>query len=132
MFCRCRYWNYNNGSWRNILGENDKHSLEELLKISFKYALAIISSIAVILIIFAPQFALLFGKNHQIVNVAIRGLRIFAFSLPLSALSYLFMNLYNATQKLSFANYIGFGHSFLFLVGSAVILAYLLVEMVFG
>lgn len=107
-------------------GENDKSSLESLLSLSVKYALLIITIIAVILIIFAPEFVRLFGKNPAVFSTAIRGVRIFAFSLPLSALSYIFMNFYNATQKLKYSNYIGFGHSFIFLVVPAIIGAYLI------
>ena len=107
-------------------GENDKSSLESLLKLSVKYATIIITIIAIILIIFAPSFVKLFSHDPSIFDTAIRGIRIFALSLPLSALSYIFMNFYNCTQKLKYSNYIGFGHSFFFLVVPAIIGTYLI------
>ncbi|MCQ2965076.1 MAG: hypothetical protein MJ203_05870 [archaeon] len=44
-------------------GENDKSSLESLLSLSIKYAVMIITIIAIILIIFAPLFVKLFSHD---------------------------------------------------------------------
>lgn len=107
-------------------GEEDKKLLEELLKTSIKYAIMLISIITLILLIFAPFFVQIFGKNPEVYNTAIRGLRIFAISIPFSALCYIFLNFYNATKQLKLANYIGFAHSFLFLSLFAIILSHLI------
>ena len=102
-------------------GEKDRHQLEQLLKLSVTYALILISIITAILVIFAPYFVYAFGKNPDVYDTAIRGLRIFAFSLPFSALCYILLNFYNSTQQLKIANYISFAHSFLFLSAFAYI-----------
>ena len=107
-------------------GEKDKAQLEQLLRISIRYALAIIIAIAVILFVFAPYFVDLFGKNPDVYDTAVRGLRIFAWSLPFSALCYILLNFYNATQQLKIANYISFAHSFLFLSTFAAIFSFLI------
>lgn len=107
-------------------GENDKTQLEQLLKISIKYALVLISIIAVVLFIFAPYFVYMFGDNPEVHSTAIRGLRIFAWSLPFSGLCYILLNFYNATQQLKIANYISFAHSFLFLSAFATIFSFLI------
>ena len=96
-------------------GEKDRTQLEQLLEISIRYALVIITIIAVILFIFAPYFVYMFGRNPEVYSTAIRGLRIFAWSLPFSGLCFILLNFYNATQQLKIANYISFAHSFLFL-----------------
>lgn len=107
-------------------GENDKTQLEQLLEISIKYALILIFAISIILHIFAPYFVYMFGENPEVYDTAIRGLRIFAWSLPFSGLCYIFLNFYNATQQLMIANYISFAHSFLFLSAFAAIFAFLI------
>ncbi|MDO5852179.1 MAG: MATE family efflux transporter, partial [Methanobacteriaceae archaeon] len=104
-------------------GNHDKKLVTNLLKMSVKYALLVIVSITIILFIFAPFFVQLFGKNPEVYDTAINGLRIFSFSLPFSGLCYIFLNFYNATKQLKIANYIGFAHSFLFLSLSAIILS---------
>ena len=107
-------------------GEKDKTQLVQLLEISIRYALTIIFVIAVILFIFAPYFVYMFGRNPEVYDTAIRGLRIFAWSLPFSALCFILLNFYNATQQLKIANYISFAHSFLFLSAFAVIFSFLI------
>lgn len=107
-------------------GEKDKTQLVQLLEISIRYALVIIFIIAIILFIFAPYFVYMFGRNPEVYDVAVRGLRIFAWSLPFSALCFILMNFYNATQQLKIANYISFAHSFLFLSAFAIIFAFLI------
>ncbi|WP_292881697.1 MATE family efflux transporter [Methanobrevibacter sp. UBA188] len=107
-------------------GEKDKTQLEQLLKISIKYALFIISIISLILFIFAPYFVYMFGKNPEVYDVAVKGLRIFAWSLPFSGLCFILLNFYNATQQLKIANYISFAHSFLFLSAFAIIFSFLI------
>ena len=107
-------------------GEKDKTQLEQLLEISIKYALVIISIIALILFIFAPYFVYMFGKNPEVYDVAVRGLRIFAWSLPFSGICFILLNFYNATQQLKIANYISFAHSFLFLSAFAIIFSFLI------
>ena len=107
-------------------GEKDKTQLEQLLEISIKYALVIISIIALFLFIFAPYFVYMFGKNPQVYDATVRGLRIFAWSLPFSGLCFILLNFYNATQELKIANYISFAHSFLFLSAFAVIFSFLM------
>ena len=107
-------------------GEKDKTQLEQLLEISIKYALVIISIIALILFIFAPYFVYMFGKNPEVYDVAVKGLRIFAWSLPFSGLCFILLNFYNATQQLKIANYISFAHSFLFLSAFAIIFSFLM------
>lgn len=107
-------------------GENDKTQLEQLLEISIKYSLVLISIIAVVLFIFAPYFVYMFGRNHEVYGTAIRGLRIFAWSLPFSGLCYVLLNFYNATQQLKIANYISFAHSFLFLSAFAAIFSFII------
>ena len=107
-------------------GEKDKTQLEQLLEISIKYALVIISIIALILFIFAPYFVYMFGKNPEVYDVAVRGLRIFAWSLPFSGICFILLNFYNATQQLKIANYISFAHSFLFLSAFAIIFSFLM------
>lgn len=95
-------------------GGNDKMQLEQVLRLSIVYALFYVSLIAVILFVFAPYFVYAFGKNPEVYDTAIRGLRIFAFSLPFSTLCYVFLNFYNATKQLKLANYVSFAHNFLF------------------
>ena len=107
-------------------GEKDKTQLEQLLEISIKYALVIISIIALILFIFAPYFVYMFGKNPEVYDVAVRGLRISAWSLPFSGICFILLNFYNATQQLKIANYISFAHSFLFLSAFAIIFSFLM------
>ena len=107
-------------------GEMDRMQLEELLSLSVRYAVIFISIIALILVVFAPYFVYAFGKNPEVYGTAIRGLRIFAFSLPFSALCYLLLNFYNSTQQLAIANYISFAHSFLFLSLFATVFTYLI------
>lgn len=107
-------------------GEKDKMQLEQLLELSIRYALVIISILAVILFVFAPYFVNVFGKNPDVYDAAIRGLRIFAWSLPFSGLCFIFLNFYNATQQLKIANYISFAHSFLFLSAFAAIFSFLI------
>lgn len=107
-------------------GEKDKTQLEQLLVISIKYALVIISVISLILFIFAPYFVYMFGRNPEVYDVAVRGLRIFAWSLPFSGLCFILLNFYNATQQLKIANYISFAHSFLFLSAFAAIFSFLM------
>ena len=107
-------------------GEKDKTQFEQLLVISIKYALVIISVISLILFIFAPYFVYMFGRNPEVYDVAVRGLRIFAWSLPFSGLCFILLNFYNATQQLKIANYISFAHSFLFLSAFAAIFSFLM------
>lgn len=107
-------------------GENDRMQLEQLLRLSIAYALIFISLITLILIVFAPYFVYAFGKNPEVYATAIRGLRIFAFSLPFSALCYVMLNFYNATKQLKLANYVSFAHSFLFLSLFATIFSFLI------
>lgn len=107
-------------------GENDKTLLEQLLKISIRYAMVLIFIISIILFIFAPYFVYMFGRNPEVYDTAIRGLRIFAWSLPFSGLCYILLNFYNATQQLDIANYISFAHSFLFLSAFAAIFSVLI------
>ncbi len=107
-------------------GENDKTHLEQLLEISIKYALALIFIITIILFVFAPYFVYMFGNNPEVYDTAIRGLRIFAWSLPFSGLCNILLNFYNAIQQLKIANYISFAHSFLFLSVFAAIFSYLI------
>lgn len=107
-------------------GEKDKTQLEQLLVISIKYALVIISVISLILFIFAPYFVYMFGRNPEVYGVAVRGLRIFAWSLPFSGLCFILLNFYNATQQLKIANYISFAHSFLYLSVFAIIFSFLM------
>lgn len=107
-------------------GENDKTQLEQLLEISIKYDLVLIFIISVILFIFAPNFVYMFGNNPEVYDTAIRGLRIFAWSLPFSGLCFILLNFYNATQQLKIANYLSFAHSFLFLSAFAGIFSFLI------
>ncbi len=107
-------------------GENDKTQLEQLLEISIKFALVIISVITIVLFIFAPYFVYMFGKNPEVYGSAVRGLRIFAWSLPFSGLCFILLNFYNATQQLKIANYISFAHSFLFLSAFAIVFSFLM------
>lgn len=107
-------------------GENDRMQLEQLLRLSIAYTLIFISLITLILIVFAPYFVYAFGKNPEVYSTAIRGLRIFAFSLPFSALCYVILNFYNATKQLKLANYISFAHSFLFLSLFATVFSFLI------
>lgn len=107
-------------------GENDKTHLVQLLEISIKYALVFISIISIILFIFAPYFVYMFGENPEVYGTAIRGLRIFAWSLPFSGLCFILLNFYNATQQLKIANYISFAHSFLFLSAFATIFSFMI------
>ena len=105
-------------------GEKDKIQLEELLRLSILCAIIFISIISIFLVIFAPYFVYAFGRNPEVYDTAIRGLRIFAFSLPFSALCYILLNFYNATKQQFLANYISFAHSFLFLSLFATFLAF--------
>lgn len=68
----------------------------------------------------------MFGKNPEVYDVAVRGLRIFAWSLPFSGICFILLNFYNATQQLKIANYISFAHSFLFLSAFAIIFSFLM------
>lgn len=107
-------------------GDNDRMQLEQTLRLSIGYTLICDTLIAVIMFIFAPYFVYAFGKNPEVYATAIRGLRIFAFSLPFGSLCYVFLNFYNATKQLKLANYISFAHSFLFLTLFATTLAFLI------
>lgn len=109
-------------------GENDRMQLEQVLRLSIAYTLIFVTLIAAILFVFAPYFVYAFGKNPEVYATGIRGLRIFAFSLPFSALCYVLLNFYNATKQLKLANYISFAHSFLFLSLFATIFAFLIGE----
>ena len=97
-------------------GEQDKRSLKDNLASSLKLGLILIISISFLVIVFAPIIVGTFENHPQVIETGILSLRLLALSLPISLVSVIFLNFYNSTNNLKIAAYIGFTHSFLFIV----------------
>ena len=77
-----------------ILGEQDRGSAEQLVKVTFKYALIIGTVLGAAVFIFADTIAGAFGNEDgaQMVSLAARGLRLYSISLILYGVNNAFIN----------------------------------------
>jgi putative MATE family efflux protein len=98
-----------------FFGEEDKRSLKDLLSISLKWGSIIIIILSVLVIIFSPYIVSAYGKDPNVLPVAIHSLRLFALSLPPSLIAVVLLNFYSSINNTTMANYIAFAHSFLFI-----------------
>ena len=103
-----------------FFGERDEKMMEKALRVAMKtgVTLSAVTSIAVIL--FAQPIVGLFLKgNPEGMQLAVRSLRFFCLSLPLSLACVVLLNFYQCTKNLLMANIICIAHGMAFVLMTA-------------
>lgn len=96
-------------------GERDEKSLQKTLKVSLKSGIMISTVVAVLTIIFArPVVGMFLSSDAETMALAVRSLRMFCLSLPLSLTCVVLLNFYQCTRNLLMANMICLFHGLIF------------------
>ncbi len=108
-----------------ILGEQDGSAAEDLVKISVKVNLIIGGFLTVVIAVFAGPIAGLFGNKDgvEMVSLATRGLRIYAFSIILYGLNNTFVNYTQGLRRMGYSVLYSFLQNFVFIAIPALALA---------
>ena len=111
-----------------VLGEQDRTSARQLVKITVRAALILGSALGIILFVFAGQIASLFGGEDgaEMVGLAARGLRFYAVSLVLYGLNNAFVNYLQGMRRMAHSLILSFLQNFVYIVVPALALAGLL------
>lgn len=106
-----------------FFGEEDRAALRVLLKTAIRYAVILVGLVAAILFAGAPEFVRVYlGPASEASDTAIRSVRLFALSLPLHAVSNVFVSHLQAVRRLGLSNLVCFLNDFFYTVLCAVIL----------
>lgn len=98
-------------------GERDESALGRTLKVSLRTGIVISGAVSVLVIIFArPVVGLLLNSSPEGMALAVRSLRMFCLSLPLSLFCVVLLNFYQCTKNLFMANFLCVCHSLVFVV----------------
>ena len=90
-----------------VYGEEDRTSAGYLMKVSLKYAVCIGAALAVGIFCFAPNLVTLFagkGEAEAMAAYGIRGMRIYAFGLPMYGINMVFVNYLQGINRGRLAN----------------------------
>lgn len=105
-------------------GEKDESALSRTVKVSLKTGMVISSVVSALVIIFArPIVGMFLSFNTEAFELAVRSLRMFALSLPLSLACVVMLNFYQCTKNLFMANFICISHGLVFVVMYSLILS---------
>ena len=93
--------------------EKDNVSIRRVLKNALRTAGAVLLAFILILIVFSPQLASLFGVGSAL-NKTAKAIRIFAFSLPFALFANVAVYFFLANSKTVISNILTFLHSFVY------------------
>lgn len=100
-----------------FFGERDGKMLEKTLRVSMRTGVLLSTAVAVLVILFArPVVGMFLAPGSPAMNLAVRSLRFFCLSLPLSLACVVLINYYQCTKNLLMANLICVAHGLLFVV----------------
>ena len=108
-----------------MIGEKDKTAMISLIKVTVRTALIMGLAIAVVLFAGADLIAEVFqGKSsHEMVPIAARGLRFYAFAIILYGINSAFINYTQGLKRMVISNIYCFLQNFVFVVGPALALS---------
>ena len=111
-----------------VLGEQDKTAAEQLIKTSIKTAIVVGAGLSILLFVGSDFIAGVFAssKGAKMVELAARGLRIYAISIILYGINIVFVNYTQGIRRMGISNILCFLQSFVFMVVPALALAGLL------
>ena len=109
-----------------VLGEEDRTNAGNLLKTALRSALAGMGAVAVLSFLAAPYLAYLFlgSGDMQAHALAVRSIRFYTFSMPLSAVVYVIMNFLQGTKSIKLAHTVCILDNFVYVVLLAAILGF--------
>ena len=100
-----------------FFGERDSKMLEKTLRVSMTMGMFLSGAAAVLVFVFAgPIIGLFLESGSPAQELAVRSLRFFCLSLPLSLACVVLINYYQCTKNLFMANIICVAHGLLFVV----------------
>ena len=107
-----------------ILGEQDRSSAEKLVRVAMRTALVLGVGLAVIVFVFADGIASLFGGSDgaEMVDLAARGLRFYAFSVILYGVNNAFVNYTQGMRRTGLSAFYCFLQNFVFIAAAALAL----------
>ncbi len=110
-----------------FIGEEDRHSLREVQKISLLHALTYTSAVTAAMFIFAVPLSEIFLKSHDpaALRMGAECIRIACWSLPFHAIVYNFNNYLMAVKRLRFCNI----YSFMIECGNIVLITFLMLQI---
>lgn len=111
-----------------VLGEEDRSNVRNLLKTALGYAVVGMGAVAVLTFLAAPWLASMFmsGGNVQAHALAVRCIRFYTLSMPLSALVYVIMNFLQGTKNIKLAHVVCILDNFGFVVLLAAVLGFIM------
>ncbi|MGN1086507.1 MAG: MATE family efflux transporter [Porcipelethomonas sp.] len=105
-------------------GGKDEAALGSTLRVSLKTGMFLSALLSVIVFIFArPIVGMFLSSDVQAMELAVRSLRMFVLSLPLSLACVALINFYQCTENLFMANFICICHGLVFVVLYSLILS---------
>lgn len=105
-------------------GEKDESALGRTLKVGLRIGFALSAVTAVLVFVFAgPIVGLLLQTTAEGMELAVRCLRMFCISLPVSLICVVLLNFYQCTRNLFMANLLSVCHGLIFVVLYALSLA---------
>jgi len=103
-----------------FFGERDEKMLEKALRVAMKTGITLSVAASAAIIIFArPVVGLFLEGNVEGMQIAVRSLRFFCLSLPLSLICVVLLNFYQCTKNLLMANIICITHGMAFVLLTA-------------
>lgn len=108
-----------------LIGEEDKKSILQLVKIAVKYSFAISSALIIIMVLFAPQIADIYTKAEsiEVCEMVIEGLYFFAPAIPFILISALLQYFYQAYGRYKLVNFLAVMNNIILIVPTALITA---------
>ncbi len=106
-----------------FFGERDKRAITDTLRVALRSGILLSSAVAVLLLIFAEPVARMFIADGGDLGLAVRCLRLFAFSQPTSTVCLIFLYMYQTMGNLVMSNIISLSRGALYVILISVVLA---------
>ena len=107
-----------------LVGEQDKHSVRRMMSFALKFALAITLPLSALLPLTAPIIAELYTENDpRTFQLTIDGIYLFALSLPLWSMGYIFQLFYQSYGRFKLVNVLAAADNFFLFVPTAYLLS---------
>ncbi len=99
-----------------FFGERDRRAIADTLRVALKSGITLSTGVAVLLIVFAKPVAGMFIADGGDIDLAVRCLRLFAFSQPTSTVCLIYLYMYQTMGNLLMSNIISLSRGALYVI----------------
>lgn len=107
-----------------LYGEQNRTGIRQITKQALRYNLLIVGSLALLLIVLAPQLALFYTEDSQVTRETVIAIRCMALNLPLNTFVEIYANFLQGTKRHNGVHILNFCSRFVCIVGCAFVMGH--------